>query len=89
MTDRQLDDAAVAEHLSEVLAENDSRTLVAVLSKTLSARDQNNVAKTAGLSRKALDKALLPTSKPSFETVSKVFKGLGLKLAAQVTPKVT
>jgi probable addiction module antidote protein len=41
------------------------------------------IAKTAGITREALYKALRPDSAPRFETVSRVCAALGVRLVAQ------
>jgi probable addiction module antidote protein len=41
------------------------------------------IAKTAGITREALYKALRPDSAPRFDTVSRVCAALGVRLVAQ------
>ena len=42
------------------------------------------IAKSAGITREALYKALRPGSAPRFDTVSRVCKALGVKLVVEV-----
>ena len=47
------------------------------------ARNMSQLARDSGLTRAGLYKALSPEGNPSFATVQKVAKGLGLKLTIQ------
>jgi probable addiction module antidote protein len=76
-------DADIAAYLSTVLEENDAGLLAAALGDIARARGMTQVAKEAGITREALDKALRPGSEPRFETVSRVCAALGVKLVAQ------
>jgi probable addiction module antidote protein len=46
----------------------------------------SKIAKTAGITREALYKALRPRSAPRFDTVSRVCAALGVRLVAQPVP---
>ncbi len=48
----------------------------------------SQVARDAGLSRESLYKALSETGNPSFATILKVARALGVRLHAQVVPEV-
>jgi probable addiction module antidote protein len=48
----------------------------------------SQVARDAGLSRENLYRALSPEGNPSFATVAKVAKALGLRLHVQAAPGV-
>jgi probable addiction module antidote protein len=50
------------------------------------ARGMTEVAKTSGLTREALYKALRPNSQPRFDTILRVCHALGVKLVAQASP---
>ena len=50
------------------------------------ARGMSQVAKDAGLSRESLYRALSADGNPSFATVLKVAKALGVRLHAQAVP---
>jgi probable addiction module antidote protein len=66
-----------------VIAENDASLLAAALGDIARARGMSEIAKSTGLAREALYKALRPGSQPRFETVSRVCAALGVRLAAE------
>jgi probable addiction module antidote protein len=74
-------DEAIAEYLTEVLAENDGEAFAHALGKVARARGMTEVAATAGLGRESLYKALREGSEPRFETIRRVCEALGLRLA--------
>jgi probable addiction module antidote protein len=76
-------DEAVAEYLTAVLAENDPALLAAALGDIARARGMSEIAKSTGLAREALYKALRPGAQPRFDTVSRVCAALGVRLIAQ------
>lgn len=76
-------DQAVAEYLTIVLEENDSAELAHALGTIARARGMTEVARTSGLTREALYKALRPASQPRFDTIARVCAALGVKLVAQ------
>src|SRR5215216_6437905 len=78
------DDAAVAEYMTAVLETEDPDLLLLALSDVARARGMAQVAKDAGLGRESLYKALAPGAKPRFDTVLKVARALGIRLAARV-----
>ena len=61
----------------------DLAELVHALGVAARARSMIEVAKTSGITREALYKALRPNGSPHFETVSKVCAALGVRLLAQ------
>jgi probable addiction module antidote protein len=73
---------AISEYLTIVLEENDASALAAALGSIAKARGMTDVAKSSGITREALYKALRPDSQPRFETISKVCQALGVKLCA-------
>ncbi len=77
-------DAAVAEYLSQVLADGDPSELTHALGVVARARGMTDVARSAGMTREALYKALRPDAQPRFDTVARVCRALGLKLTTQV-----
>lgn len=77
------DDAAIAEYMNAVLETGDTALLLLALSDVARARGMAQVAKDAGLGRESLYKALTPGAKPRFDTVVKVAKALGVRLAVQ------
>jgi probable addiction module antidote protein len=77
-------DQAIAEYLSIVLEDNDSALLVAALGDIARAKGMTEIAKSTGMSRESLYKALRTDAKPRFETIAKVCKALGMKLQVSV-----
>lgn len=73
---------AISEYLTIVLEENDAALLATALGDIAKARGMTEVAKSSGITREALYKALRPNSQPRFETISKVCQALGVKLCA-------
>jgi probable addiction module antidote protein len=78
------DDAAVAEYMTAVLETDDPDLLLLALADVARARGMAQVAKDAGLGRESLYKALAPGAKPRFDTIVKVARALGVRLAAHV-----
>ena len=76
-------DQAIAEYLTIVLEENDPAELTSALGTIARARGMTEVARSSGLTREALYKALRPTSQPRFDTIMKVLSSMGLKLSVQ------
>lgn len=62
-------------------APDDPAYITAVLNDIARARGIMRLAADAGMTRAGLYKALAPGSKPSFETVVKISKALGLRLS--------
>jgi probable addiction module antidote protein len=79
-----IDDAAVAEYMTAVLETDDPDLLLLALGDIARARGMAQVAKDSGLGRESLYKALAPGAKPRFDTVLKVARALGVRLAARV-----
>ncbi len=76
-------DEAVAEYLTAVIAENDPALLAAALGDIARARGMSEIAKSTGLAREALYKALRPGAQPRFDTVARVCAALGVRLVAE------
>lgn len=83
MTEHLPDEQAVAEYLTVVLEENDPAALADALGTIARARGMTDIAKSSGITREALYKALRPNARPRFETISKVCAALGVRLVAQ------
>lgn len=77
-------DDAVAEFLDAALEIDDPALLVRALGEVARARGMAEVAKLSGLGRESLYKALNPKAKPRFETIARVARSLGVRLAARV-----
>lgn len=75
-------DQAIAEYITQVLADGDSDELVAALGHVARAKGMTKIAKDAGLGRESLYKALAPGAKPRMDTVLRVAKAMGIKLQA-------
>jgi len=76
-------EAAIAAYLTDILEANDSALLAAALGEIARARGMTEIAKSAGITREALYKALRPDSAPRFETITRVCAALGVRLIAQ------
>ena len=75
---------AVAKYLSQVMEEGDPGELAAALGHIAKARGMAEIAKSSGIKREALYKALRPNSQPRLDTIQRVCKALGVKLTATV-----
>ena len=65
-------------------ADGDSAMIVLALGDIARARGMMQLARDTGLTREGLYKALSPDGNPSFASVMKVCKALGLKLSADL-----
>jgi probable addiction module antidote protein len=74
---------AIAAYLTDILAANDAGLLAAALGDIARARGMTEIAKSAGITREALYKALRPGSEPRLDTVNRVCGALGVRLVAQ------
>lgn len=77
------DEEAIAAYLTDILEANDAGLLAAALGDIARARGMTEIAKSAGITREALYKALRPGSEPRFDTVNRVCSALGVRLVAQ------
>lgn len=64
-------------------APDDPAYITSVLNDIARARGITQLANEAGMTRAGLYKALAPGAKPSFETVAKISKALGLRLSVR------
>lgn len=76
-------EASIAAFLTDILEENDAALLASALGDMARTRGMTAVAKSAGITREALYKALRADSAPRFDTVSRVCAALGVRLVAQ------
>ncbi len=74
---------AIAAYLTDILETNDAALLAAALGDIARARGMTEIARSAGITREALYKALRPGSAPRFDTVNRVCAALGVRLVAQ------
>ena len=77
------DEQAIAEYLTIVLEEGDPAELMHALGTVARARGMTEIAKSSGLTREALYRALRADAQPRFDTIARVCKALGVKLIAQ------
>jgi probable addiction module antidote protein len=82
MAEHLQDEQSVADYLTIVLEENDPAALAQALGTVARARGMTEIARSSGLTREALYKALRPDAQPRFETISRVCAALGVKLVA-------
>ncbi len=73
-------EADVAAYLKAALEDGDTSVVAAALGDIARAKGMTQLAKETGITRDGLYKALSPTGNPSFDTVQKVVKALGLRL---------
>lgn len=71
----------ITAYLNAALEDGDTSVMAAALGDIARARGITQLAKETGVTRDGLYKALSPTGNPSFDTVQKVVKALGFKLA--------
>ncbi|NRR29519.1 putative addiction module antidote protein [Oxalobacteraceae bacterium] len=79
-------DEAAAAYLTEALDCNDAAMFAAAVGDVARARGMSEIAKSSGLAREGLYKALRPNSQPRMETITRVLGALGLRLVAEVIP---
>ena len=76
---------AIAEYLSIVMEDGTPALLVAALGDVARARGMTQLARDTGLAREALYRSLSADGNPSFASVTKVLRALGVKLVPQPT----
>ena len=74
---------AIAEYITAVLETEDADLLLLALGDVARAKGMAQVAKDSGLGRESLYTALTPGAKPRFDTIIKVARALGVRLAAE------
>jgi len=79
------EDEVVAEYLTAALEEDNPEVFLAAVGHVAKARGMTAIAKSAGLGRESLYKALTPGAKPRYDTVLKVLQSLGVKLSVSAT----
>lgn len=73
----------IRHYLEACQEDGDPALIAAALGDIARARNMTALAKEAGLTRAGLYKALSPEGNPSFATVGKVAKALGLRITIQ------
>jgi probable addiction module antidote protein len=76
-------EADMAAYLEAVLEDGDPMLITAALGDIARAKGMTELARTTGLGRESLYKALSAEGNPEFATVLKVIHALGLKLHAK------
>jgi probable addiction module antidote protein len=80
-------DTVIAEYLSAAAEDPNPDVFLAALGHVAKARGIAQVAKTSGLGRESLYKALGAGAHPRYETVSAVLRALGVKLTVVPVPR--
>ncbi len=75
---------AIAEYLTAALEDKNPDIFLAAISDVAKVRGMASIAKSTGLGRESLYKALAPGAKPRYETILKVLNGLGVKVSVTV-----
>ena len=70
----------IAAYLNAVIDEGDPALLQAALGDIAKARGMTSIARDIGVSRESLYKSLSANGNPSFQTISKVLRALGLQM---------
>ena len=71
---------AIAEYLTAALEDENPDMFLAAIHDVAKARGMASIARSTGLGRESLYKALAPGSKPRYDTILKVLHGLGVKI---------
>ena len=72
----------IAAYITMVIEDGDASELAHALGVAAKARGMSEIARTTGLTREALYKALKPNAKPRFDTINRVCAALGVRLVA-------
>lgn len=71
----------IAEYLTAALEDDDPDVFLRAVGNVAKARGMAQIAQATGLGRESLYKALAPGARPKYDTVLKVLRGLGVRLA--------
>jgi probable addiction module antidote protein len=74
------DEEVIAEYLNAALEDENPDVFLAAVGNVAKARGMTAIAKTTGLGRESLYKAMSPGAKPRYDTVLKVLHSLGVKV---------
>ncbi|WP_428671062.1 addiction module antidote protein [Reyranella sp.] len=80
-------DAVIAEYLTAAAEDPNPEVFLLALSDVARAKGIAKIAKSAGLGRESLYKALSAGAHPRYETVSAVLRALGVKLSMAIEPR--
>ena len=73
---------AIAEYLSQVLADGNTDELLTALGHISRAKGMTEISKKTGLGRESLYKTFQAGTKPKFETIVRVLDAFGIQLKA-------
>ncbi|MCE2970653.1 MAG: putative addiction module antidote protein [Burkholderiales bacterium] len=73
----------IAAYLSAALEDDDPDLFLTAVNDVARARGMTQLARDTGLGRESLYKALAPGAKPSYDTLLKVVRALGVTLRAE------
>lgn len=76
-------EAVIAEYLTAALEHDDPGIFLAAVGDVAKARGMASISKATGLGRESLYKALAPGAKPRYDTILKVLRSLGVKIAVK------
>ena len=85
VSDYLANNESIAEYLNAAIEEDDQALLMAAIADVAKAIGMQTIAKSSGLGRESLYKALAPGAKPRFETVYKILQALGVRLTMSVS----
>jgi len=71
----------IAEYLTAALEDKDPDVFLTAVGNVAKARGMTQIAQASGLGRESLYKALSPGARPKYDTVLKVLRSLGVRLA--------
>lgn len=80
-------DDAMSAYLNAAFEEDDPKLLVAALGDIARAKGMSKLSRDTGLSRESLYRALSNEGNPTFSTILKVTKALGLRLTTEPAAK--
>lgn len=73
----------IAAYIDAVLEDGDPALVQDAIGTVARARGMTQIARETGLTRESLYKALASTGNPSFNTITRVLKSLGMRLAVE------
>lgn len=76
-------DEDVQEYINAAFEDGDPQVISAALGDVARAKGMSTIAREAGLSRESLYRALSPEGNPTFDTVLRVTKALGVRMAVE------
>lgn len=74
------DEETIAEYLTAALEDDDPDVFLSAVGHVAKAYGMSSIAKSTGLGRESLYKAMAPGAKPRYDTVLKVLQSLGVKV---------